>query len=124
MTQLGEAIARYHKLIESGSLGNLDWATELQEKMLASNLKDGPRPICPFLRPHFLTHRQYTSMAKAAETLCAAVDRVERMALDNPLLLGRLHLLPAEKMLAAVDPGYSSLTVTSRLDTQLNGVSL
>jgi hypothetical protein len=31
-----------------------------------------------------------------------------------------MELLPAEKMLAAVDPGYSSLTVTSLIDTHLN----
>ncbi len=124
MTQLGEAIARYHKLIESGFSGDLGWAAELQEKMLAANLKEGARPICPFLRPHFLTRRQYVALTKAAETLASAIDRVERMALANPSLLARLHLLPAEKMLAAVDPGYASLAVTSLLDSQVNGASL
>jgi len=124
MTRLGEAVARYHKLIESEPYKNLDWARELQQKMLEANLRDGGRPICPFLRPHFLTRRQYASLVKAAESLFSAIDRIQQLALANPSLLNRLGLLPAEKMLASVDPGYSYLTVTSLLDSHLNGANL
>ena len=124
MTQLGEAIARYHKLIESDPFKNLDWAKELQEKMHAANLKEGGRLICPFLRPHFLSGRQYTSLVKAAESLSSAIDRMKQMVLASPALMGRLQLLPAEKMLAAIDPGYQYLAVTSLLDTHLNGGTL
>jgi hypothetical protein len=124
MTQLGEAIARYHKLIESGPYKNLDWAKELQEKMLGANLNEGTRPVCPFLRPHFLTRRQYASLVNATEVLCSAIDRIKQMALANPALLARMGLLPAEKMLAAIDPGYRLPTVTSLLDAHLNGGSM
>ncbi|MCL5743781.1 MAG: hypothetical protein M1541_07615, partial [Acidobacteria bacterium] len=124
MTQLGEAIARYHKLIESGPYNNLDWAKELQAKMLAANLNEGMRPICPFLRPHFLTQRQYASMLKATEALSSAIDRIQQMALDSPPLLARMGLLPAEKMLAAVDPGYRLSAITSLFDAHLDGGSL
>jgi hypothetical protein len=124
MTQLGEAIARYHKLIESGPFKNLDWAKELQEKMLAANLNEGTRPICPFLRPHFLSRRQYASLVKATEALCSAIDRIKQMALANPPLLARMGLLPAEKMLAAIDPGYRLPAVTSFLDAHLDGGSM
>jgi hypothetical protein len=124
MTQLGEAIARYHKLIESGPYSNLAWAEELQQRMLEAHLAEGGRPICPSLRPNFLTGRQYTSVVKASEILCSAIDRIKQMALANPAIMARLHLLPAEKMLAGVDPGYSILAVTSLLDTHVNGGSL
>ena len=121
MTQLGEAITRYHKLIQTEPFRDLGWAQEVKEKMLAANLRVGASPLCPFLRPHFLARRQYAALAKAAESLCASIDRVLQMALANPALLGRMGLLPAEKMLASVDPGYSYLTVTSLLDTFMNG---
>jgi hypothetical protein len=121
MTQLSEAITRYHKLIQTEPFRDLGWAQELKDKMLAANLREGASPLCPFLRPHFLARRQYTALAKAAESLCASIDRVLQMALANPALLGRMGLLPAEKMLASVDPGYSFLTVTSLLDTFMNG---
>jgi hypothetical protein len=124
MTELGEAIARYHKLIESPPFRDLGWAEELQQKMLAANLRKGGRAICPFLRPHFLTPRQYSALAKAAEALCSAIDRIKQMALASPALLAQLQLLPAEKMLATVDPGYPFLAVTSLLDTHLNGRGL
>jgi hypothetical protein len=63
-------------------------------------------------------------MVRAAESLFAAIDRVKQMALANPALLARMELLPAEKMLASIDPGYSFLAVTSLLDTHLNNGSL
>ena len=121
MTQMSEAITRYHKLIQTEPFRDMGWAQELKDKMLAANLREGASPLCPFLRPHFLARRQYTALAKAAESLCASIDRVLQMALANPALLGRMGLLPAEKMLASVDPGYSYLTVTSLLDTFMNG---
>src|SRR6266403_5730990 len=105
MTQVSEAIARYHKLIESEPYIDLAWAKGLQDQMKAEKL--GSRPVSPVLRPHFITNREYTSLVKAAETISTAIDRVEQMALATPALLARMQLLPAERMLAGVDPGYS-----------------
>jgi hypothetical protein len=119
---MSEAIARYHKLIESEPFIDLAWAQALQERMRSEKL--GGRPISPVLRPHFITQRQYTSLVKASESLFAAINRVEQMALANPTLLARMQLLPAERMLAAVDPGYSFFSVTALLDTNLNNGSL
>ena len=38
--------------------------------------------------------------------------RASRLALATPALLARMQLLPAERMLAAVEPGYSAFSVT------------
>lgn len=124
MTQLGEAIARYHKLLESDPYKDLSWAHALQERMKAQHLTVAGKPVSPVLRPHFITRRQYAGLVKAAESLMAAIDRVETMAMGSPALLSRMELLPAEKMLAAVDPGYSSLSVTSLLNTNLHNGTL
>jgi len=122
MTQVGEAIARYHKLIESGPYIDLGWAQALQEQLKAAKL--GGRAISPVLRPHFLSGRDYTAMAKTAETISSAMARVEQMALATPALLARIQLLPAERMLAQVDPGYAFAGVTGQLDTVLNNGSM
>ena len=45
-------------------------------------------------------------MVKTGESLIGAIDRMEQMVMASPALLSRLELLPAEKMLAAIDPGY------------------
>jgi uncharacterized circularly permuted ATP-grasp superfamily protein len=62
-------------------------------------------------------------MVKAAESLYTAMDRVREMVLSTPALLNRMEMLPGEKMLAAVNPGYPYLAVASRLDTQLQNGS-
>lgn len=124
MTQLGEAIARYHKLLEADRYRNLEWAEDLRRQMQEQHLTTGGRPISPSLRPHLITRRQYTNLVKAAEALFAAIDRVKQLALSNPALLSRMEMLPAEKMLAALDPGYPYFAVTSLLDTHLHNGTL
>jgi hypothetical protein len=122
MSQVSEAIARYHKLIESEPYIDLAWAEALQERLKAENLVS--RPVSPVLRPHFLTTREYASLQKAAGVMLSAIHRAEQMVLSTPALLSRMQLLPAERMLAAVDPGYSSLTVPGLLDASLQNGSL
>ncbi len=124
MTQLGEAIARYHKILEGDPYKDLTWAHQLQERMKANNLAVSGRPISPVLRPHFITRRQYSGLGKAVESFSSALERIEKMAIGSPALLSRMELLPAEKMLAAVDPGYPFLAVTSLIDTHLNNGTL
>jgi hypothetical protein len=122
MSLVSEAIARYHKLIESEPYIDLAWAHQLQERIKSEKL-DG-RPVSPVLRPHLVTNRDYSMLVKASETLLSAVQRVSDMAMANAALLARIQLLPAERMLAAADPGYSGFSVTSLLDAALNDGSL
>lgn len=122
--QLGDAVARYHKILESEPYRNLDWAAELHAQMASQGLTVSGRPVSPFLRPHFLTRRQYDRLVRATESLTAAIERVKRMALADPGLQSRINLLPAERMLAQVDPGYSALAVTSLLDTHIHNGSM
>lgn len=118
MSLVSESIARYHKLIESEPYIDLAWAHTLQERIQSEKL-DG-RPVSPVLRPHFITRRDYAGLVKATETLLSAIARLEAMIVASPALLARMQLLPAERMLAAVDPGYSTTCVTALLDTMLS----
>src|SRR6478672_1878997 len=124
MSQLDDAVGRYNKLLESGAHADLGWVDALHERMETAKLSTGGRLICPFLRPNFITRRQFDSLVKTGESLICAIDRMEQMVLANPALLARLDLLPAEKMLASIDPGYQALEVAARLDTHLNNGSL
>jgi len=47
-----------------------------------------------------------------------------RLALASPQLLSLMQLFPAEKMLAAVDPGYEMSEVSAQLDLQIQNGSL
>src|SRR5262249_32910019 len=111
MTQLSEAIGRYHKILESDACKDLSWAEALRDRMQEQGLFVSAKPISPFLRPHFLTNRQYANLEKAAESLFSAINRIKQLALTTPALLSRLEMLPAEKMLASVDPGYHYFSI-------------
>jgi len=117
MSLVNEAIARYHKLIESEPYIDLAWAHALEERIQSEKL-DG-RPVSPVLRPHFITKRDYAVLVRAAQTLLSAISRVQHMVLTTPALTSRVHLLPAERMLASVDPGYS-VEISALLDTALH----
>src|ERR1022692_3124753 len=105
MSQLDDAIFRYNRLLENGPCRDLAWVDDLHKRMEEEHLSAGGRLICPFLRPNFITRRQYDGLVKTGEALISAIDRME--------------LLPAEKMLAAIDPGYQVPEVASRLDSHL-----
>ncbi|SPE38252.1 conserved hypothetical protein [Candidatus Sulfopaludibacter sp. SbA6] len=124
MSQLDDAVGRYNRLLENGPYRELSWADALHQRMEAAKLSSGGRLICPFLRPNFISRRQYESLVKTGESLIGAIDRMEQMVLSTPSLLARLELLPAEKMLAAIDPGYQALEVAARLDSHLTNGSL
>jgi hypothetical protein len=117
---LGDAVTRFHKLLDGEPFRDLSWADDLKSKMEDHGLVIAGRPVSPVLRPHFITKKQYEHLVKASESLTTAIDRVKRLALAHPQLLSRIALLPAEKMLAQIDPGYTSLAVTSLLDTHIH----
>jgi hypothetical protein len=75
MSQLNEAIARYHKILESEPYKDLSWVKVLQQRMEDENLSSGGRLLCPFLRPNFVTQRQYDTLVKAGEALMSAMER-------------------------------------------------
>lgn len=119
MAQLGEAIARYHKVLESPAYRDLAWADALQQTMREQRLTESGRLVAPILRPHFVTTRQHESLVRTAEGLAAIIERIEDLILQTPALMSRMRMLPAEKMLAAIPPGYARPSVTSLMDGHL-----
>ncbi len=79
------------------------------------------RPTCPFLRPHFLSRRQYDEIARAAETIAETFRTLTHAALENDEILAKFDLSEREEKLARIDPGYDKICVTSRLDTFIAG---
>lgn len=124
MAHLQEAISRYNKILEAPAHKDLSWVKILHERMEAERLSSGGRLLCPFLRPNFVTRRQYESMVKTGEALISAIERMEQIVLASPALLAKMQLLPAEKMLAAVDPGYHLSEVAARFDSHLSNGTL
>ena len=119
-----EAVNRFHKILATEEFRDLAWAETLVSRMRTAGLANGTRLTSPFLRPHFLSKKQYEQLGKAASALLSAIVRLEETALANPALLQRMELLPAERMLAAIHPGYEFFHVTSYLNTALHNGTL
>lgn len=79
----------------------------------------GDRPTCPFLRPYILNRDQYKSIKHAAEVVAHAFEKVANEALANRQLMDLLSPTPVEEEMARIDPGYTRLCVTSRLDSYI-----
>jgi uncharacterized circularly permuted ATP-grasp superfamily protein len=109
--------------LDSRILDDSTIGPELFARLLAAQrelgLLHGDRTTCPFLRPHILGRTQYAEIEAAAEIIAGAFETLVVRALEHQPLLNDLGLTAAEEHMARIDPGYSALCVTSRLDAYL-----
>jgi hypothetical protein len=124
MAQLGDAVARYHKLLEQPSYRDPAWAEHFQQGMRARHLVESGRLLAPVLRPHFVSRRQLDALSRLSSQMAEILHRLETIAFASPLLLHRLQMLPAEKMLAAIPHGYARAGVTASMNANLNNGTL
>ncbi len=119
MNQVDEAIARYHKILETEPFRDLGWVEQFHATLRARKLELAGRPVSPFLRPHLVTRKQFDNLVTGGQLLASAVDKIRQLAMADPTLMARMDLLPAERMLAAVNPGYKHFAVTGLLGTAI-----
>lgn len=89
---------------------------ELRAAQHELGLLQGNRATCPFLRPHIIPRAQYETVNRAAETLARACEKIASAALTDNTLLAILDVTKAEEEAARIEPRYSRLCVSSRLD--------
>src|ERR1051325_6318349 len=80
----------------------------------------GDRPTCPFLRPHIIARSQYDEVAGAAGVVAEACEKLVDAALQDDGMLALLGMTERETEMARIDPGYSRLCVSSRLDAHVS----
>lgn len=83
-------------------------------------LLQGDRATCPFLRPHILSRSEYETIKRAAETIAGASEKIVTAALIDKALLNLLKVTKAEEEAARIEPRYSRLCVSSRLDSYVS----
>lgn len=116
---LRELVAELDERILSDPGNTAERFARLTAMQREAGLLHGDRPICPFLRPLFLTADKYREVAHAAEVVSAAMERMTAAALDDQALLAELDLTPTELAMARIDPGILRAGLTTRLDTYL-----
>lgn len=115
---LKEAVAYYHHLLEDPELAAASYKS-LQSGLETNRLIFGGRPLSPYLRPHFVTADDWEMITRISEIVWSALQKVKDAALENEEILDELGLTEIEKELVKIDPGYSQVSPTARLDSFL-----
>ena len=109
------AIAEYHALLRDEA----GLAQELEEGFIARmrerELTFGGRVFCSFPRPNLVSAPVYHEIREACRGIFGAIEKVEA-ALGRELW-DRVGLLPEERELVEIDPGYRRSSPLSRLDS-------
>ena len=113
-----EAVARYHDLLANQDLAERSRAL-LDEGLEKAKLIFGGRRLSPYLRPHFVTETDFARICRICEIVWSAIQKVKDAAVVDEKLLDDLGLSEIERELVAIDPGYSAVSPTSRLDSFL-----
>lgn len=115
---LKDAVAYYHEL-----LGDADLAASsqrvLDEGLESSKLIFGGRRLSPYLRPYFVTETDWSRITTTCETVFGALQKVKDAAIADDTILDELGLSDIERELVKIDPKYSHVSPTSRLDSFL-----
>lgn len=102
--------------MEQNGFSHSTWAENFQQLMRDRRLTDSGRLLSPVLRPCFVTQEQVTALAEAAVHLESIFNDMEAVIMARPGLLSRLQLLPAEKSLLIIDPGYKHFSIAASFD--------
>src|SRR5215510_16220296 len=113
-----EAVARYHDLLANKDLAESSRAL-LDEGLERAKLIFGGRRLSPYLRPHFVSEADFARICQICETVWSAIQKVKDAAIEDSSIVDDLGLTAIERQLVAIDPGYTAVSPTSRLDSFL-----
>lgn len=115
---LERAVAYYNDLLDQGDLAVASRQV-LDDGLENSKLIFGGRRLSPYLRPHFITELDWRRVTAVCETIFSALQKVKDAAVEDDSLLDELGITEIERELVKIDPGYTHVSPTSRLDSFL-----
>jgi len=115
-----EAVSRYHELLSDPQLAESSRAL-LDEGLERAKLIFGGRRLSPYLRPHFVSSEDFQRIRAICETVWSAIQKVKDAAVEDSSIVTELGLTQIERELVLIDPGYSAVSPTARLDSFLTG---
>jgi len=121
MSLRDKAITEYHQMLAADAGLSAGIFENLRAAMRSKLLVYGDRPIGVALRPHFLERKQFELLAKRAELVASALEKVAAAAVESPAVMDEIGLTPLEAKLALIDPGFSGSAITSRMDGFVHG---
>lgn len=115
---LKAAVAHYHRILEDRDVAEQSLRI-LDEGLEKNKLIFGGRRLTPYLRPHFVTEADWAMITKTCEIVWSALQKVKDVAVEDDGMLSELGFSGIERELVKIDPGYSQVSPTSRLDSFL-----
>ena len=87
--------------------------------MIESKLIFGGRRLTPYLRPHFVTEKDWAHDHSDVRDVFGALQKVKDAAVEDETILDELGITEIERELVTIDPGYSHVSPNARLDSFL-----
>lgn len=117
-----DAVSHYHDLLRDEDLA------EASRRMLDDGLEEsklifGGRRLSPYLRPHFVTEVDFARVRRVCETVWSAIEKVKNAAIEDDSIVVDLGVTEIERDLIKIDPGYSAVSPTARLDSFLTSAA-
>jgi uncharacterized circularly permuted ATP-grasp superfamily protein len=116
-----KAIREFHDLLAADEALSPAVFEKLRSGMRKKRLVYAERPIGVALRPHLLHREQFQTLTQLAQDVANALEKVAAAVVQNPRLMDELGLTEAERRMALVDPGFSRVGITTRLDAFIHG---
>lgn len=120
---LNDAIAYYNELLNASPESLAEARDFISSRIESEKMIFGGRPLSPYLRPHFVTATQWKYLCEECAKIWECVEVVGRAAMTQRRLYDDLGITPGEAELIEIDPGYSGISITSRLDSFLTDKS-
>ncbi len=111
------AVEDYHRLVRDERALVEEMVASWAERMQAAKLTFGGRLLCPYLRPHFISPAEHERVRVVCRGIFRAIEKAEDRL--GTRLWDRVGVLPEERELVSIDPGYRRSSPTSRLDSFL-----
>ncbi len=115
---LKQAVAHYHELLLDPAIAE-ESLKILDDGLEKNKLIFGGRRLTPYLRPHFVTEDDWSMIQATCEIVWSALQKVKDAAVADDAMLTELGFSGIERDLVKIDPGYSQVSPTSRLDSFL-----
>jgi hypothetical protein len=109
------AIAEYHALLRDDAALAKELEERFLDRMRERSLTFGGRALCSFPRPNLVSVPLYEEIRRVCRGIFGAIEKAESAL--GPGLWDRVDLLPEERELCAIDPGYRRSSPLSRLDS-------
>lgn len=122
--KIDAAIRQYDVLLDKHTQNLQQLTEEMSAACISAKLTFGGRTMFNVLRPNFLTTLQYDYLSTICSHLRNAITKFKNAALMDDSLMNQMGLIPQERKLVGIDPGYDRLSISARWDSFLAGDDL